>query len=464
MISIYVDWNVVSQMRGGKFPELKKMLSQKDRFNIYYSTAHIGDILSSYKAGNNQQQQLIDEDLEYLSGLTDNFCICNDGTNIRLSYELPKTLFDQRVDEIDLLKDFSLSKLEELLNELPELKGLGKSVINNLKSQTLDQAFIDTLKNPESAKQLETIFPGLSNNPTMEGFFKSFGKMITNLNENEDYKELRLITQSGLKINRDKIFNTADPFDMISDAYKKLGIKDQNQFIHGHNKSPDWFDEFTNNYIALDMHGYQEDKVNTKKGRKETFNNTTNDAFHAAFSSTCNIYILNDDKSFKKTQKVFEELKLNTLIFKPVEFKEYHDSFLKERAADIDLKLPHQIIMSKPDTEKIADNTIIKSHYAPFFMFDYFNNIHSLYDIDGKLKMIVLSQIVPTNRGITYYFEIENLSKKLYSVLGQDSDNLGTVSKSELEQKDWIGRKWKFDGIGFRFTRSKGHYQFYYDY
>lgn len=97
MISIYVDWNVVSQMRQGKFPELRKILSQKNRINVFFSTAHISDILSSYKKGDLRRQQLIDEDLQYLSDLTDNHCLCNDGEKIRLSYESPKELFDQRV-------------------------------------------------------------------------------------------------------------------------------------------------------------------------------------------------------------------------------------------------------------------------------------------------------------------------------------------------------------------------------
>ena len=68
------------------------------------------------------------------------------------------------------------------------------------------------------------------------------------------------------------------------------------------------------------MHGYQEDNVNTSKGRKETFKNTTEDAFHCAFASTCNFYVINDKKSYKKTKQVYEKLQINTLVFKPEEF------------------------------------------------------------------------------------------------------------------------------------------------
>src|SRR5690606_39554456 len=90
-------------------------------------------------------------------------------------------------------------------------KGIGKSLINLLKSIPLEESFKQAFENPESAEQMDKMFPGLKENPTMEGFFKSFSKMNLNLNESDGYQELRKTVQGGLGINRDKIFDSNDP-------------------------------------------------------------------------------------------------------------------------------------------------------------------------------------------------------------------------------------------------------------
>ena len=84
--------------------------------------------------------------------------------------------------------------------------------------------------------------------------------------------------------------------------------------------------------------------------------------------------------------------------------------------------------------------------------------------IEGKIEMIVLSQIAPSNKKITYSFEIEKLSPKLYQTLGDDIDQLGDIKQPELEKEEWQGRKWDFENIFFRLIRSQGIYQFYYDF
>src|SRR5690606_33834059 len=152
--------------------------------------------------------------------------------------------------------------------------------------------------------------------------------MNLNLNESDGYQELRKTVQGGMGINRDKIFDSKDPYKIIDDKYKKVGTN-PNQFIDNSKNAPEWFNEITNEYLLLDMHGYQEDKVNIKKGRKETFKNTTEDAFHAAFASTCNFYIINDDKSYNKTRKIFEKLEIFTYVLKPIEFMNFYNGFLK---------------------------------------------------------------------------------------------------------------------------------------
>lgn len=463
MIFIYSDWNVLSQMKNGQHVRLKEILNQPNRIVSLYSTSHIGDIFSSYK-DKPDQLKIIEEDLEFITSITDNCCLSNNGKEIRLSYDDPKRLFNQRVYEKDLFENFNLGKLAEMFESDPLTASMGKSLVKLIKSMPLGKAFKDALSNPESANQLNKMFPGLKDNPTMEGFFSSFGKMITNLNQTEDYKDLRGMVQSGLQINRDQLFDVKNPHKSINNAYEKLGVKDFSQFQQTDKHAPEWFNKISNDYLMLDMHGYQEDRVNTKKGRKETFSNTTEDSFHSAFGSTCNYYILNDNRSYKKTNKVYEKFGLESIIFKPQEFVNYYDTYLELRNYELDLHIPFEYLKLDSYREEKTDSNIIRTYHVPHFLFDFFNKMLVIADENEKIEMIVLSQIAPTNKRITYYFEIEKLSPKLYQVLGEDVEGLGEIKQHELKQEEWQGRKWKFDGISFRFIRIQGVYQLYYDY
>lgn len=461
MITIYLDWNVMVQMKNGQLPDLEILL-RPDRFLIPYSTSHIGDIFSSFHESQTQQSH-IDKDLDFITEISRNYCLLNDSKRVNLTIREPKELFNDRVNNKDLLKNFSLDKIAQILGGDERTKELSKILVDLMKKMPLDKTFSDAFNNPKTSKHLEVLFPGLKENPTMEGFFKSFGEMINRMNESEDYKELRKMTQTGLGINRDVMFNSSDPYDLISKTYEKFKYVPK-QFRPEDKYSPEWFSEISNEYIQLDMHGYQEDKVKTNKGRKETFRNTTEDAFHAAFASTCNFYISNDNRAYQKTLRVYEQLKLNTLVFKPEEFQNHFRDFLFERAEDIDIEIPTKYIDFGDFTESATQDGIIRSCHLPYFIFDFFNKMYLIYDKEGKMSSIMLGQLYPSNKKITYYFEIERLAPKLFKALGQDSDGLGEITKTELEQEEWVGRRWVFKSLAFRFIRLSGHYQLYYDF
>ena len=78
--------------------------------------------------------------------------------------------------------------------------------------------------------------------------------------------------------------------------------------------------------------------------------------------------------------------------------------------------------------------------------------------------MILLSRFNPTNKKITYYFEIERLSTILFQVFGEDVDKIEPVKQEEFNQGEWVGRKWDFGDIAFRFLSQNGYFQLYYDF
>ena len=150
------------------------------------------------------------------------------------------------------------------------------------------------------------------------------------------------------------------------------------------------------------MHGYQEDTIKVKENkRKETFKNTTEDAFHAAFASTCSFYVINDKKSYKKTKQVYDRLNINTLVLKPDEFLEYYKKFLNINKPSDHFKIAIELIKTNNFFEGKVENGIMKTYIFPYFIFDFFNKIIVLQPDNDEQPTIMLSKLSPTNGNVT---------------------------------------------------------------
>lgn len=465
MIKIYVDWNIMSGMKNNYFQELRSILSNKDKFLCLYSTSHIGDIFRSYSDDKTQQSK-INEDLWFITEMTNDFCLFNDGKNINLQQYDPQELFEDRIRETNMFSDLSIDNLFNSDSNDPLLNTILESLKNMLKSLNLDSAFMEAFKNPESAKMLEDIFPGLKENPTMDGFFKSFSKMNYNLNEGETYKDLRNIVQK-IGINSGHFNENKNPFDLIDNTYKQKGIenfKADKYFPKGQN-APEWFDEIVNDYLFLDMHGYKADKVKVTDKEKNTFTNTTDDAFHSAYASICSYYLTNDDKNYNKTKKVYDKLFINTKVFKPNEFVEYYNTYLNHQSLTDHFKSLFEIF-TKPifhDTDDDKGNYFGKVAYPNEYFFNFFNKIWVPANEENYFYF-TLSTLPPNpNRTYTAFQEIEALVKIFFEVLGPDENKLELFDRSEIQDDVWIGRHWSSNIGEIKLVRINGWLQLYYN-
>ena len=448
-------------MKNGQHTELKEILENDNLFLKFYSTSHITDIFSSFKE-TDEQRKLIDSDLDFISQITKNKCLYNstDGKVIAGDYD-PKELFQERVEQKGLFNDISIDGLSELFNSSEVGKELGIPIMESLKNIPLDPSFKAAFEKPESKEMMNRLFPGLKDNLTMEGWFNYFNKMLKGLNDGEDYKELRNIIQESTNLNRDKIFNISDPYSFLDKHYKKFGGERKTPLLESKH-SPKWFDEISNEYIQLDMHGYQEDKVKINKGRKETFQNTTEDSFHAAFASTCDFYLLNDKKAFNKTSKVYDELKINTWVQKPKEFIDHYNKFLSSRDYKLHLQIFMDLISSNNFIEQKTDSGILYTMYPPIYLFDFFNKIVRFEGDDGA-KLTYLSQNKPTNYFVTF-LEIKNLVQRLEEFYGLDKDGSGELTKDEFYKEEWKKRVWSInESLSLRFQANNYHAQLYFD-
>ncbi len=458
MVRLYLDWNVLAQMKNGQHQELLDILSNKDKFIKIFSTAHIGDIHSGY-SGTLENEQQIRSDLEFLSQVTDDLCIYNNGKDITIEPYSPFNLFEQQKEPLPRAEPFNL---DELVSN-PQLLAKA-SDYNQLLDRPLDGVLLEALNDPVTAAGMQRFYPGLRADMTYGDLIRISMEMFKSINEGEAYKDLRDIAQKGLNIPRDQLFDAQQPFQTIENIYKGLPIDDgDSPFERPMKHAPEWFGRIANAYIQLDMHGYQEDKVSVGKGRNQTFKNTTNDAFHAAFASSCDFYVTNDKRAYKKTNQVYEKLQVNTLVLKPVEFVTYYQEFLWINEPQTHLLAFLKILQKGNYAENEDETHILKTFLLSQFLFDHFTRAHILYTKETGRSLYFLSKDKPTNGRWTFIKEIEQVMRQLNSFLGQDLDGFGELG-DEDELDNWRGRRWRLDDhTEIRLAFPNGWLQLYLD-
>ncbi|MEO6850870.1 MAG: hypothetical protein ABI203_10080 [Mucilaginibacter sp.] len=458
MIRLYLDWNVMAQMKNGQHSELFEIISNEYKFIKIFSTAHIGDIHAGY-SGTVENEQQIKSDLEFLSQITDDLCIYNNGKNIAIEPYSPFSLFEQQKVPLRQSEPFNLDEFADN----PQLAAKA-SEYNQLLNRPLDGVLKEALDNPVTAAGMKQFYPGLRSDMTYGDMIRISMERFKSMNEGETYKTMRDMLQKGLKLQRDRLFDDQQPFQTIESIYKVLPITASDRpFERLMENVPEWFSRIANMYIQLDMHGYQEDKVSVGKGRRQTFKNLTNDAFHAAFASSCDFYITNDKKAYKKTKQVYERQQVNTLVLKPEEFVKHYHEFLWVNEPQMHLSAFVKILREGYYVESEDETQILKTFWLPHFLFDYFTRAQILYTKETSRLLYFLSKDKPTNGKWTFTQEIEQIMKHLSSFLGQDLDNFGEFG-NEDDLDNWRGRRWSLDDqTEIRLAFPNGWLQLYLD-
>lgn len=469
MIKVYLDWNIMSSMKRGSFKDLASILNNKDKFLIPYSTSHIGDIFASHSEDSIQRKR-IDVDLEYITSITDDNCFFNDGKGkIQLGFWKPKELYEERIDSKDLFKDFSIDKLFAPFDDEDDevISPLIKSLKNLLKAIPLDNTFKDAFKNPETANELEKMFPDLKDNLTFEGWFKAFGNMYNRLNESEDYKGLREAVQK-IGVNSSHFSQDKDPYDLIKNTYKKFGTSpfQPNNHIDTSKNGPEWFNELSNEYILLDMHGYKQDEVKVDERNKKTFRNTTDDAFHSAFASRCDFYITNDKKNIDKTKTIYRKFDVGTLVLTPDEFVQYYNEYLDKHGFDAHLNDLFDIMESGKDYYKWGDETDEDGKpfsfvgFSNHYFFNFFNKVR-ICDSSDDGVFYLLTKEHPSRIYFIAYKELEYLLNMFVNHFGPDDNSKEYFVSGEMTDENWDGRTWTLDTVQVSLKRLNGWFQLY---
>jgi len=452
MIHVYLDWNVFVRMKNGHEDELLKILSTKDKFFIPYSTAHISDIMSSF-SNDEQQLKYIDEDLNFIIDLTKYWCISTYKKEIKTDRSDPKLIFQKYVEDKDYMKGFGLNTITEALDGDELTSGIGNIIINVLGNMPMPPELLEALNNPEVSEVLNVLFPDLKNNPTMGGFFQSFGKMYENFNNSEDWKVVREYSQKHLNINPDRLSNMENPMDFVNALFEQNNA-DLKKYLPKPVVNPDWYNDITNEYLMLDMFGFFQDRIRVRDGkRKETFSNTTQDAFHCGFAATSYYNITADDKTYNKTKQVYKKLGIRTEVFKPNEFIEHYNKQLNY--TDPEVHLSHTINFIQhciDDFNSIDENS--KVYIWGTYLFDMFNTIEVSRNENSDSLVIKLMNCYQPNYVSLY--ELEPLVNKLFAVYGDDKNGMSEFKNEEVNNYSWGGRCWENENILIQLKMDDG--------
>lgn len=452
MIRIYLDWNVISNLKRPESKEIRDFFDKHKNYLLFpYSPAHFKDLMKSYASNNEYFEQDL-ETLEYLSG---KHLIRWEANGTVPLFRTPKEYFEGEKEKNDYFSD-DFEKIFNDLNDFSIESGLGEmgEIIKNLyKSQP---AGIEI--NDGNRDILRKIFPNITSNSSYWDLMKDIAPFKQKLlNDRDFYKDYRkLLGEKGFKIEANSgNWNESEVIENIDSYLAKLGMgMDFLQFVESsfkhQNKVFNMYDFFISAYLALDMIGYKSDKL---PKQTDNMQNISADGEHAFYGAHCDFFIVGDKNLKVKSKVLYSKFDIPTYVLAPNEFIEVitnqlHNfsnaktNVIEDAFSYINLENPAEYYPFSEENE--AERYAVK---LPIFYFNFFN-----YAVYTKYK---------NSRGIALTFKrvFKNLSNFLYCteaerVIDLITDLFGYEDKEELSKKKrefLYGNKdesfiWPFEG------------------
>jgi len=443
MIKLYFDWNAMVRLKNNQPAGLEDLLlKNKDRFHIYYSPAHIGDIYKGYTESQGITQ-VMESDLAYIKTITNELFTFYEKPSVKSDYRNPSDVFNDRIITEGFGSDF-------------------------LKKEGLNSLLIDQMTSTNDG----------SSSPTTEEQ-KTQGVDMTlnifrNINSSNIYKDMRKDVQLGLEINRDQLYNHPEPIEKLDNYISNL-LVEENTFIEYAQRltsifsqdDEDWFNPIMTAYVLLDMLGYKEDKINILKG--QTFANLTADSQHTAYGSQCDFYITNDDRNLSKTKAIYKALGINTEVVTPGELYDIISQSIQTDSTGIFLENVFKSVndFKRGWIEEGKDDP--KYVLLRNFFFDYFNKAICFNEENPEENMpkwmIILTKERPTNDRFLFYDDINTLIYKMVARFGPAYENKLDLTQAEINEISdgvyWSGRVWMQGTVLTHFKFINGYFQLY---
>jgi hypothetical protein len=422
MIRVYLDWNVISNLKRPENIDLFKFILQNKRKLLFpYTQAHFTDLMKSHHPEN----KYYPIDLEMLEFLAENHHLRWGKDRIEPLLGTPTKYFAETKDNESIAE---LLNIEKLFNEFDDtdnefgIKGYSGLMKSLLKLQPTGIDITD-----ENKDILSKMFPNLKNGSTIWDMMKDLGPMLEQLlHDGNYYKDLRnTISESGFKLEPNSgQWSYNDVINNIDEFLKSNGLDMtylefiESTFKH-RKKSANQYEYYTTAYLMLDMIGYKVDKLPKPT---DNMQNIQADGDHSFYAAYCDYFAASDKKLRIKSQVLYNEFDVPTKIIEPhnliSELSEVIDNIEnKDNLINEAIGFCRKEYFVK-DYTKDDDEIEVLAFKLPKYYFNFFNYV--IYRHYPKQKVIVLSfkRVFKNFSDFVYYTESESILDNLCYFFG----------------------------------------------
>lgn len=457
MIRIYLDWNIISNLKKPEFLEIKNFIDKNKKHLLFpYSPAHFTDLMKSYNPDNEHFNTDL-ETLEYVSG---KHHIRWEESTTKPLFGEPKVFFEHVKDNEDIT---DLLDVEKIFNDLDNF-GIGK--IGTLMKSIFQLGPSGISITEENKDLLNKIFPNLKPDSTTWDLMKDMGVFSQKLVKDREYfKDYRsTMSEKGFKLesnsgnwNYDEVIRNIDDFllqlntKMTFLEFVKTSLKYKKEPITN-------YDIFTTAYLMLDLIGYKQDKL---PKLTDNMQNIQADGEHSFYGAHCDYLVTIDKKLITKSKVLYNEFHISTKILNPSELIEELKNTLDPLAKDINiLQEAIDFCESESLVESYSSDTNngveIRAFKLPRFYFNFFNYIILTYYPEQENTVLTFRKVCNNMSNFFYFTEVETLIDSICEYFGYEDKNELAIKKNEFVHEDKkTVFEWVFKGGVIRLNKEQ---------
>lgn len=452
MIRVYFDWNVCTEMAQKTrklYADIHDLIaSNRTSILAPYSPAHLQDLKRSYFKSE-RGKTLTEKDLDFLSELTENHCLCYDFQD--------KSVYPNNIHPFKYFEEIFIKQQGEDLFDFENIFSkddpLGKVWQSYMKLLRAMPTGID-LSELQKFPSLNGLLNSTTQNNNLGSLMDDLIRLFKNPKDFEKiFKAVREDTSKSLKTNTDSE-TWGDPYKYLDELFRnnKLGqtFKELTEKTsNNYSKKPSRFDTFTNHYIQLDMFGFHKDK---------RIENLMDDAAHCFYGAHCDIFITDDHNTNRKAQALYDYLNIQTEVV-------YASEFL---AALRKIKLFEEEGPILEQIEYLVQNAMLlmdtvdghlnpsKVHMIKPVLKNYFDRMQ-ISDYGNSTSLIFYKK--RTNYSDFFFWkEFESVVNNLVGEFGADDNSKSKFLQNEKDSvldHTWTGRTWRKERADFTLKHNE---------
>ncbi len=462
MIRIYLDWNVVSNLKKPEFKELKDfIIEHKQKLQFPYTPAHFNDLMKSYRPDN----KLFFEDLGTLEFLSEKHLLRWGKDSVEVLFGTPKEYFEGEKDNEDIFSLMDMEKIFEELDDSTDELGLGK--MGTLMKSLFQVQPSGIAVNNENQAILKKMLPNIKSGSTMWDLMKDIGPFSKKLlQDGAYYKEFRKsIGEQGMKLNPNVAgnWNLNEVIKNIDEFLSNLGTEmtylEYVESSFKHKKEPiNQYEYYTTAYLMLDMIGYKTDELPKPT---DNMQNIQTDGEHSFYGAYCDYFVASDKKLRIKTKVLYNEFNIPTKIIEPNELIEELRKVIYETPKEISFIEeafsfcnPENLVESVPLSEENKIETYVFE--IPKFYFNFFNFVVYENYSDEAGIIFTFKKAFMNFSTFIYYTETEKVIESITDFFGYADKEERDLKKNKFvyESED-IVFEWSFENGFIRLIKDE---------